>query len=27
MNRLLPEGYGTKPFIDYKYGDIWKDHY
>uniref|UniRef100_A0A0K0DK95 UPF0462 protein C4orf33 homolog n=1 Tax=Angiostrongylus cantonensis TaxID=6313 RepID=A0A0K0DK95_ANGCA len=27
MRRLLPDGYGTKPFIDYKYGDIWKDHY
>ncbi|KJH44348.1 hypothetical protein DICVIV_09617 [Dictyocaulus viviparus] len=27
MRRLLPDGYGAKPFIDYKYGDIWKDHY
>ncbi|CAB3406845.1 unnamed protein product [Caenorhabditis bovis] len=25
--KLIPEGYGDRPFADFKYGDLWAGHY
>ncbi|CCE71782.1 DUF309 domain-containing protein [Caenorhabditis elegans] len=27
MRRVIPEGYGDRPFADFKYGDLWAGHY
>uniref|UniRef100_A0A1I7UDF4 AUDH_Cupin domain-containing protein n=2 Tax=Caenorhabditis tropicalis TaxID=1561998 RepID=A0A1I7UDF4_9PELO len=27
MRRIVPEGYGDRPFADFKYGDLWAGHY
>ncbi|CAD6198151.1 unnamed protein product [Caenorhabditis auriculariae] len=27
IRRVIPDGYGDRPFADFKYGDLWAGHY
>ncbi|CAI5446919.1 unnamed protein product [Caenorhabditis angaria] len=27
VRRIIPDGYGDRPFADFKYGDLWAGHY